>query len=240
MNVLVVAAAGNDGAAVAEPANCHGVVAVAALRHIGTKVAFSNLGPEVTISAPGGNCVDSNPPCLYSIVTTNNTGTESPASGAGMIYVDGNQASVTYSGQTFAGGGVFGTSFSAPMAAGVIALMLNVKPSLTAAQVISILQSSSRPFPATPSGVVSCTDPSATTTPGGIECGCTTSTCGAGMLDAYRAVLAARNFSASPPPASGGGGGGDAPWWILSLLLAGAMRRAHLRGRCRRAREANS
>jgi serine protease len=34
------------------------VIAVAALRHAGTKVGFSSLGPEVAVSAPGGNCVN--------------------------------------------------------------------------------------------------------------------------------------------------------------------------------------
>jgi serine protease len=252
MNVLVVAAAGNDGQAVSEPANCPDVVAVAALRHAGTKVAFSGLGPEVAISAPGGNCSGSTPgvattgACLYSVVSNGNTGTEA-ASDSGMTYVDGNQPPVSYSGQSFAGGGVFGTSLSAPMVSGVIALMLAANPNLTAAQVISALKSSARPFPAPP-GVVSCTDSTATTTQGGIECGCTTSTCGAGMLDAYGAVLAAMGDPANPtklpaptpispplippqtsqiaslPPSSGGGGGADAPWWILTLLAAGTMR----------------
>ena len=46
------------GHAVAQPANCAGVIAVAGLRHAGTKVGFSSLGPEVAISAPGGNCVN--------------------------------------------------------------------------------------------------------------------------------------------------------------------------------------
>ena len=57
--VSVVAAAGNTaGGPVGSPANCQGVIAVLALRHAGTKVGFSDLGPQITIAAPGGNCVD--------------------------------------------------------------------------------------------------------------------------------------------------------------------------------------
>ena len=78
--VLVVISAGNEGTVVSSPANCPGVAAVAAMRHAGSKVGFSNLGPEVTIGAPGGNCVNINGgPCLFSLDTTSNTGTTVPA-----------------------------------------------------------------------------------------------------------------------------------------------------------------
>jgi serine protease len=42
--VVVIASAGNDGGPVDSPASCTGVIAVGALRHIGTKVGFSNVG----------------------------------------------------------------------------------------------------------------------------------------------------------------------------------------------------
>ena len=74
--VLVVISAGNEGTVVSSPGNCPGVASVAALRHAGSKVGFSNLGPEVTLGAPGGNCVNINGgPCLFSLDTTSNTGT---------------------------------------------------------------------------------------------------------------------------------------------------------------------
>ena len=79
--VSVVVSAGNStGQAVSTPANCAGAIAVAAIRHIGTKVGFSSLGTEVAISAPGGNCVNtaSGAPCLYPILTTTNDGTAGP------------------------------------------------------------------------------------------------------------------------------------------------------------------
>jgi serine protease len=246
MDVLVVAAAGNSdgangaGGSVSEPANCPGAIAVAALRNTGTKVAFSNFGPEVAISAPGGNCVNSQPPCFYSIVTTGSSGTEK-ASDAQMTYLDGNEPPVTYSGKTFRGGGVFGTSFAAPMVSGVIALMWAANPQLTASQVTAMLKSSARPFPPSTEPVCPATD-SVTG-----ECACTQASCGAGMLDAHAAVLAAMGnpanptllpppspsappvtpaaAQASPPSASSSGGGGaEAPWWILTLIAAGTMR----------------
>ena len=80
--VLVVVSAGNEGGPVDAPANCIGVAAIAGLRQVGTKVGFSSLGPEIALSAPGGNCVNSGAgqPCLFSIETTTNSGTTTPAS----------------------------------------------------------------------------------------------------------------------------------------------------------------
>jgi serine protease len=181
--VVVVAAAGNDdGLAVEVPANCKPavtdpdqtpvVIAVAALRHAGDKVGFSDLGPEVTVAAPGGNCGDASAsaPCLYPILSTSNAGTTSPGAAA---YSTG-----------------YGTSFSTPMVSGTVALMLAANPALTNQQVINIVKSTARPFPiaggtaATPA----CAAPTGTTQD---ECYCTKATCGAGMLDAGRAVAAA-------------------------------------------------
>src|SRR5205085_10979368 len=76
VGTVVVASAGNSaGHALGTPANCSGVIAVAALRHAGTKVGFSDLGLDVAISAPGGNCVNLTPgsPCLYPILTTSDS-----------------------------------------------------------------------------------------------------------------------------------------------------------------------
>jgi serine protease len=81
--VTIVSSAGNsEGQAVATPANCAGMIAVAALRHVGTKVGFSDIGPEIALSAPGGNCINigAGQPCLYPILTTSNSGTTTPRS----------------------------------------------------------------------------------------------------------------------------------------------------------------
>ncbi|MCA0239425.1 MAG: S8 family serine peptidase [Proteobacteria bacterium] len=187
--VVVVASAGNEeGLAVATPANCSGVIAVAGLRHAGTKVGFSSIGPQVTVSAPGGNCVNTSGACLYPILTTINSGNTGPAANT---YSDSSNYSV-------------GTSFSAPLVAGTAALMLSVNPSLTPAQVKSLIQGSARAFPTTSSDptVAQCKAP--TSVPQD-ECLCTTSTCGAGMLDAGAAVAAAAANSAPSVSISGGG-----------------------------------
>ncbi len=178
--VVVVAAAGNDGLAVGTPANCTGVIAVAGVRHAGTKVGYSDLGPEIAISAPAGNCVNASGPCLYPLLTTTNSGKTAPIANAagGSIYTDG------------AADPSLGTSFSAPLVSGTVGLMFSANPTLTPAQVLAALKSTARTFPATGSGtaVSACTAPTATAQ--ATECYCTTSTCGAGMLDAGKAVAA--------------------------------------------------
>ena len=172
--VTVVSSAGNDeGLAVSTPANCPGVIAVAGVRHTGTKVGFSSLGPEVALAAPAGNCVNVSGSCLYPLLTTTNAGTTVPATNG---YSSSSDASL-------------GTSFSAPLVAGTAALMLSVNPSLSAAQLRTALQSSARPFPNSGAGpsVAACRTPTASAQD---ECYCTTSTCGAGLLDAGAAVRA--------------------------------------------------
>jgi len=185
LGVLVVASAGNeDGHAVDSPANCPGVLGVAGLRHAGTKVGFSNLGPEIGISAPAGNC--NNNGCEFPIDTTTDIGTTTPA---GPGYTNHNN---------------LGTSFSAPLVAASAALMLSVNSRLEPAQLIARLQQSATPFPA-PDGVSLCVAP--TDVDQG-ECVCTTATCGAGMLNTAAAVaVASKPFvivSASPTSPTAG------------------------------------
>lgn len=219
----IVAAAGNSaGGPVGTPGNCRGVIAVLALRHVGTKVGFSDLGPEITIAAPGGNCVNTaaGSPCLYPILSATNAGAQGPGAHG---WTDAFDISV-------------GTSFSSPLVAGVVALMISQQPALTPAQVRSALQSSARPFPtsgadngaddATP--VVACHVPTS-----GIEqlqCYCSAGLCGAGMVDAGAAVAAAAAASAVAPdtgaaaPDTGGGGGGAMGWlWPAALGAASVL-----------------
>jgi len=181
---LVVAAAGNEALDVISPANCNGVLAVAALRHTGTKVGYSSLGPSVGISAPGGNCVNTSGACIYPMVSTTNSGTTTPVADAsgGSVYTDATNYAV-------------GTSFATPLVSATAALMKSVNTSLTPAQLAGAIKASSRAFPATggTSGIGSYTVPGSATQD---ECYCTAATCGAGMLDAGSAVAAVSTLQA--------------------------------------------
>jgi len=220
--IVVVAAAGNSaGRAASSPANCPGVIGVAAVRHVGSKVGFSDVGPELSIAAPGGNCVNETGACLYPILSTVDSGDFGPA---GSTYTDSFNVSV-------------GTSFSSPLVAATAALMFSVQPTITPAALKAALQSSARPFPS--SGLTddstglplqACHAPGTTDQ---LQCYCTTSTCGAGLLDAGAAVAAALGVQtpASTPTADGtsspqadsgggGGGGGMSAGWLLGLAAA--------------------
>jgi len=173
MGVLVVASAGNESGAVASPANCPGVLAVAGLRNVGTKVGYSSFGPEVGIAAPAGNCVNSSGACLRSIDTTYNTGLTVPATNS-------------YTNQTEVN---LGTSFSAPIVSGIAALMRAVNANLTPAQLIARMESSATAFPPDTTGLPVCPNVDATSD----ECSCVPGQCGAGMVNALSAVNAALN-----------------------------------------------
>ena len=157
---LVVVAAGNENGPLTRPADCAGVLAVGAVRHDGVKTYYSNYGANVGIMAPGGpGGADSGPP----LVSTSNTGTRGP----GQPSYDSKQ----------------GTSFAAPLAAGVASLMLSVNPNLSPAEIVARLKAGARPFP----------DNSAYPTcrvgrPSNSPCNCTQATCGPGLLDAEGAL----------------------------------------------------
>ena len=124
---VVVVAAGNDNMNVsnASPANCSGVIAVAATGKTGGRASYSNYGTLVDVAAPGGDG-------SYSVISTLNSGTSSPGSD-------------NYAGYQ-------GTSMATPHVAGVAALMFAAKSTLTPDQVESMLKSTARAFPASCSG----------------------------------------------------------------------------------------
>lgn len=178
---LIVASVGNDGIPVGTPANCRGVLGVSGIRHVGTKVGYSNLGAGADIAAPAGNCVNPGPtyttdaPCVFAMPVAIDSGQTTPQSS-------------TYSDPVNRPN--FGTSFSAPLVAGAAALMHSVNPRLTPSQFTTLLQESAAPFPTSSTTTRNiCRVP--TNFVQGQECICTTVTCGAGMLDTFAAVSAA-------------------------------------------------
>jgi serine protease len=124
---VVVVAAGNSNvnASNASPANCAGVIAVAATGRSGGKASYSNYGANVDVAAPGGDYG-------AGILSTLNSGTSTPASDSYASYM--------------------GTSMATPHVAGVAALMLSANPNLTPDEVEARLKSTARAFPAACSG----------------------------------------------------------------------------------------
>jgi serine protease len=241
VGTVVVAAAGNGHGSVKRPASCAGVIGVAALNRDGFKANYSNFGPAVVVSTVGGD-----PPgeglwgALLGddgLLTLDNLGLWAPE---GAAY-----------------GNHFGTSFAAPVVAGVLSLMLDANPGLGVAELIDGVRRSARPHVAS-SMMAACS----TGNPG--RCTCTTSTCGAGILDAPQALRYALDPAAYAAPArlgevidsndletatrlgtdlppndgttaeadTGGGGGGGAlglPW--LALLAVGVLALGRVRRR---------
>jgi serine protease len=123
----VVVAAGNSTADAAgfTPANCTGVISVAATNRSGGRASYSNYGTIVKIAAPGGAQSVANDP--NGVLSTLNTGTTTPVADSYQYYQ--------------------GTSMAAPHVAGIASLMLSANPSLTPALVLSNIQSTARAFP---------------------------------------------------------------------------------------------
>jgi serine protease len=124
---VVVVAAGNSNvnAANSSPANCAGVIAVAAVGRSGGKASYSNYGAVVDVAAPGGDAG-------AGILSTLNAGTRAPGADNYAWYM--------------------GTSMATPHVAGVVALMLSKNPNLTPDDVEAKLKSTARAFPAACSG----------------------------------------------------------------------------------------
>jgi len=152
LGATVIVAAGNENvdAINSNPANCSGVVSVAAVDRDGGKAFYSNYGSVVDIAAPGGETtITSN-----GILSTLNSGTQTPGTDTYAFYQ--------------------GTSMATPHVAGVAALLYSVNPGITPDEVELTLKNTSRGFSAL------CNQ------------------CGAGIVDASSAVLAAGGVTAPP------------------------------------------
>lgn len=178
---VVVAAAGNEGSlnGISAPANCNNVIAVTAHAINGENATYSNIDPpggtQVSISAPGGG----SPASLGFGSPMDDPAWDgyyiwsTTPSGAGAPALP-----LIYSGR-------IGTSAAAAQVAGVAALIKSAVPAVTPVQIKSAIMTSARPFPANSS----CESPQ-------IWRG----RCGAGMLDATRALQAAGPPVVVTPP----------------------------------------
>lgn len=125
---VVVVAAGNENqnASNSSPANCSGVITVAAVNRSGGRAYYSNFGTVVDVAAPGGDTRTSD---ANGVLSTLNSGTTTPGSDSYEWYQ--------------------GTSMASPHVAGVVALMLSRNSALTPDEVETRLRNSARAFPAT-------------------------------------------------------------------------------------------
>lgn len=126
LGATVVVAAGNEktNASNSNPANCTGVVVVAATNRDGKLANYSNFGSVVDVSAPGGEMSTGT---ANGILSTLNTGRTTSGSDSYAFYQ--------------------GTSMATPHVAGVAALLYQIKPALTPDQVESTLKATARIFP---------------------------------------------------------------------------------------------
>ncbi len=154
--VVSVVAAGNSAVNVsgARPANCNNVITVAATSKTGDQTYYTNYGALVEIAAPGGEQFFANDP--GGVLSTLNAGLTGPGADDLRYYQ--------------------GTSMAAPHIAGLVSLLLGEDPSLTPAEVLDIVQTTARDFPA--------------------GSGCTTAKCGAGIADAFAALSALDSLAA--------------------------------------------
>ena len=118
---VVMVAAGNAASDVDKqsPANCGGVVTVAATTRGGGRASYTNTGAGVDVSAPGGDFSDG-------LLVLSNAGDTIPAADDFLLAA--------------------GTSYATAHVSGIAALMLSVNEDLNPLQVRDILAGSARPF----------------------------------------------------------------------------------------------
>ena len=180
--MTLVTAAGNDNriATSSYPGNCYGNITIGATGYTGDRAYYSNYSGYsnakqvfigVDISAPGGD---------------DRAGLGAPA--GGEIW------STLNDGKTTPGNPIYGkeegTSMASPIAAGVVALMYSVRPSLTDDQVWKILSTTVKPFAGDTDCAYELID-----TQLNDGSSITTGLCGVGIIDAGAAVAAVQKLN---------------------------------------------
>ncbi len=158
---VVVVSAGNAAMDASQfaPANCDGVITVAATDSTGRRASFSNFGATVEMAGPG-----------VSILSTIDTGTTIPT-GSWYAYYSG-------------------TSMAAPHVALSAALVVAAAPTLTPAEIESVLAATSTAFAS--------------------DADCASVGCGAGIVHAGRAVASVTQPTTPGPPTTVRATPGDA------------------------------
>ena len=181
-NVTLVTAAGNDDqlATSSYPGNCYGNITIGATGISGDRSYYSNYSGYsrlqdifigVDISAPGGD----------DLAGYNETA-------SGLIWSTLNDGKKTVGRATY--GGEQGTSMASPIAAGVVALMYSVRPTITYTKVWAILSGTARPFNEDSDCEYQMID-----TPLNDGSTLTTGLCGIGIIDANAAVIAVQKLN---------------------------------------------
>lgn len=210
---VVVVAAGNEGtdSRGSAPGNCTNTINVGATTRGGGETSYTNAGEEVDISAPGGSTGPANEAIKTIISTTQNKT-------IGLVTDD----------STAAYARIKGTSFSAPLVSGVIAMMLEKTPTLTPQQIYGTLLANTTTFPTG----------TASSQGGDASRDCNICNCGSGILNAKSVFDAldsnlivslelpqkqslARDCSIPTTAVAGGGGGGA--MYVHYLLLLGLL-----------------
>ena len=164
--VVVSAGNSNQDASQYTPANCPGVITVAATKRDGGRAYYSNFGTTVDVAAPGGQTFDPTSQTLTAtegVLSTVNSGQTTPDTDDQYGFYQG-------------------TSMAAPHVAGVAALVYAVKPDLTPDQMEALLKQSARQFPTVN------------------ERPCDTNQCGAGIIDAAKALITDPDSDPDPDP----------------------------------------
>ena len=177
----VVVAAGNDNSSAGyPPGNCANVISVAATGIDGSRAYYSNFGSSIDVAAPGGDGCDPSTDAAPTSLGDCRGNVWKPEEMVLSTYNSGTQgpASDNYDYSQ-------GTSMAAPHVAGAAALLYSVKSDITPAEVESTLKSTARAFPNVG------------------DHQCTTSNCGAGIVDVAAAVASLTSTPPPPPPPSG-------------------------------------